>query len=184
MFYDSEPMKGSFIFQVGFAVPMRKTSFSEFFPDRYGLKLEAAKGIPGIFEVVMQAVQEQMGFTRSGLRLGLVELECSQGHFIGALHPLGTNMIVVNKLPLHRIRESSPHLCKPYVFHVLLHEYLHTVGIWDEKETHERVLAITKPLFGDDHPTTKMAEDIGQLLPLIIHPSQMRLPEGTEIEPL
>jgi hypothetical protein len=161
---------------------MKASSFSVFFPDRYKLKLDMASDIPDIFEVVMQAVQEQMGFTRSGLMLGLVELGSCQGHFIGGLHPLGTNMIVLNKLPLRQVKESSPHIYKSYVFHVLMHEYLHTVGIWDEKETCERVLAITKPLFGDDHPATKLAEDIGQLLPLMIYPIQMRLPEGTEIE--
>jgi hypothetical protein len=163
---------------------MRKTNFSEFFPDRYGSKLEAAEDMPQILKVVMQAVQEEMGFVRSGLELGLVELEGSHGHYIGCLHPIGTNMIVVNKLPLERVKESSPQICKSYLFHVLLHEYLHTVGIWDDKMIHEGVIAMTRQLFGDDHPATKLAEDIGQLLPFIVYPAQMRLPDGTEIEPL
>ena len=163
---------------------MRKANFNEFFPDRYGSKLEAAKDIPCIFEVVMQSVKEQMCFIRSGLELGLVELEGSHGHFIGCLHPYGTNMIVVNKLPLKRVRESSPQICKSYLFHMLLHEYLHTVGIWDEKVIREGVLAMTRQLFGDDHPATKLAEDIGRLLPFIVYPEQMSLPDGTEIEPL
>jgi hypothetical protein len=90
-------------------------------------------------------------------------------------------MIVVNKLALERVRESSPKLCKSYLFHVLLHEYLHTVGIWDEMVIREGVLAMTSQLFGDDHPATKLAEDIGQLLPFIIYPAQMCLPDGTEI---
>ena len=161
---------------------MRKTSFNEFFPDRYGSKLESAKDIPCIFQVVMQAVKEQMGFVRSGLDLGLVELEASDDTFIGCLHPFGTNMIVVNKLPLERVRESCPQLCKSYLFHVLAHEYMHTVGIWDENVIRDGVLALTRQLFGDDHPATKLAEDIGQLLPFIVYPAQMCLPDGTEIE--
>jgi hypothetical protein len=173
--------KGSFIFLIGFAMSMRASSFSEFFPDRYKLKLEAAKDIPEIFELVMKAVQETMGFIRSGLELGLVELAGSQGHFIGCLHPIGTNMIVVNRLPLERVKQSSPQICKSYLFHVLLHEYLHTVGIWNEKTIHEGVLATTRQLFGDDHPATKLAEDVRQLFPYITYPIQMRLPEGTEI---
>jgi hypothetical protein len=163
---------------------MRASSFGEFFPDRYKLKLEAAKDIPCIFDVVTKAVQETMGFKRSGLELGLVELEGSHGHYIGCLHPIGTNMIVVNKLPLERVKESSPQICKSYLFHVLLHEYLHTVGIWDDKMIHEGVIAMTRQLFGDDHPATKLAEDIGQLLPFIVYPAQMRLPDGTAIEKL
>jgi hypothetical protein len=163
---------------------MRKTSFSEFFPDRYGSKLEAAEDIPQIFKVVMQAVKEQMGFMRSGLELGLVELECHKGKFIGCLHPFGTNMILVNQLPLERVKESFPKICKSYLFHVLLHEYLHTVGLWDEKQIHEGILALTRQLFGEDHPATKLAEDIGQFFPFIIYPAQMSLPDGTKIEPL
>jgi len=163
---------------------MRASSFGEFFPDRYKLKLEAANDIPCIFELVMKAVQETMGFIRSGLELGLVELEGSQGHFIGCLHPFGTNMILVNKLPLERVKDSSPQMCNSYIFHVLLHEYLHTVGIWDEKMIHEGVLVMTRQLFGDDHPASKLAEDLGQFLPFIIYPTQMRLPEGTKIEPV
>jgi hypothetical protein len=67
---------------------------------------------------------------------------------------------------------------------VLLHEYLHTVGIWDEKIIHEGIVAMTKQLFGNEHPVTKLAEDVVQLLPFVVYPPQMSLPEGTKIEPL
>jgi hypothetical protein len=161
---------------------MRKTSFSEFFPDRYGMKLEAAEGIPQIFNVVMQAVKEQMGFVRSGLELGLVDLEGDQGYFTGCLHPFGTNLLVVNRLPLRRVRESFPQICKSYIFNVLIHEYMHTVGIWDENRIHDGILELTVQLFGEDHPATKLAEDMGRFFPFIIYPAQMPLPEGTKIE--
>ncbi len=163
---------------------MRTASYNEFFPDRYRLRLDAAKDITGVFEVVMQAVKEQMGFIRSGLELGLFELEGMQGRFIGCLHPFGTNMIVLNKLALERVRGSSPQLCKSFLFHVLLHEYLHTVGIWDEVVIRDGILALTRQLFGDDHPTTKLAEDFERLLPFIVFPAQMRLPDGIEVETL
>lgn len=163
---------------------MRTASYNEFFPDRYRLKLDAAKDIPGVFEVVMQAAKDQMGFIRSGLELGLFELEGIQGRFIGCLHPFGTNMIVVNKLALEQVRESSPHLCKSYLFHVLLHEYLHTVGIWDEIVIHDGILALTRQLFGDDHPATKLAKNFEQLIPFIVFPAQMRLTDGIEVKPL
>ena len=162
---------------------MRKATFSEFFPNRFISKLEAAKDIPSIFDVVMAAVQETMGFVRSGLELGLVEIDGSQGRYIGCLHPFGTNLIVVNKLPLERIKESSPQICKSYLFHVLLHEYLHTVGIWDEKTIHEGIVATTRQLFGEENPATKLAEDFAQLVPFVVYPPQMSLPEGTKIEP-
>jgi hypothetical protein len=176
--------KGRFIFQVGLAISMRTASFSEFFPGRFVSKLEAAKDIRSIFQVVTQAVHEQMGMTRSGLELGLVELEDSQGRFIGCLHPMGTNQLLVNKLPLQLVRQTSPSICRSYLFVILLHEYLHTFGIWDEKETTEGGLAMIRQVFGDEHPATKLAEDIEHQIPFVTYPKQMSLPPGKEIEPL
>jgi len=161
---------------------MRPTSFDDFFPERFKVKLENTQSIPDIFEVVKEAVWVRERVSRAGLMLGLADLGGSPGSFIGGLHPLGTNIILMNRLPLIRVRDHYPDLYKPYVFHVLLHEYLHTIGFWDEKETRDKVLEITRPLFGDDHPATKLAEDIHQFLPFVTYPAPMKLPEGTEIE--
>lgn len=161
---------------------MRPRSIDEFFPKRFSLKLENAKTIPDIFEVVKEAVQVREGVTRAGLLLGLAELGGSADSFIGGLHPLGTNIIVLNKVPLRRVQDTNPELYKPYVFHVLLHEYLHTVGLVDEDGTRKRTLDITRSLFGADHLATKIAEDIGKYLPYITYPVRRPLPEGTQIE--
>lgn len=161
---------------------MRRASPHEFFPDRYARRLEQAKGIPGIFEVVKDAVMETEGWSRSGLMLGLAEMGGSGDSFIGGLHPLGTNIIIMNKVPLRRVAESYPELYRPYVFHVLLHEYVHTIGIVDEVDTRQRVLSITRALFGEDHLATKVAEDIRRFLPFITYPTSLSLPEGVEIE--
>jgi hypothetical protein len=161
---------------------MKAQRIETFFPERFPKMLEEAKDLPDIFEVVKEAVRAREGWSRSGLMLGLVEMGGDAGIFIGGLHPVGTNIIVLNKTPLRRIRESYPHLCKPYVFHVLMHEYIHTIGVLNEKETRDLALKITLPLFGAEHLATKFAEDMSQFLPFITYPLPMRLPEGVKIE--
>jgi hypothetical protein len=46
----------------------------------------------------------------------------------GRLLPVATNIIVMNRGPMNRIRAQQPHLFKSYCFHILLHEYVHAWG--------------------------------------------------------
>ncbi|HTY46167.1 MAG TPA: hypothetical protein VMB46_00685 [Methanomassiliicoccales archaeon] len=161
---------------------MRGCSVDEFFPTRFPSKLEKAKTIADVFEVVKEAVHNCEGWSRAGLMLGLAELGGDGDSFIGGLHPLGTNIIVLNKVPLRRVKETRPELLKPFLFHVLLHEYLHTIGIVGDELTRERVLEISLRLFGAQHAVTKLATDITEFLPFIRYPLDLPLPEGTDIE--
>jgi hypothetical protein len=92
-------------------------------------KLEKARNIPDIFELVKLAVRKTIGKERSGLMLGLSNLGGGPEGFVGAYYPVATNIIVMNTMPLDRIRQTDPSLYKPYVFHILLHEYIHTLGV-------------------------------------------------------
>ena len=64
--------------------------------------------------------------------LGLTELQADQKKLIGGFHPLGSNFIIINKAPLRKIMEKNKKLYQPYVFHMLLREYMHSFGIMDE----------------------------------------------------
>ncbi|HXZ23409.1 MAG TPA: hypothetical protein VEH08_01605 [Methanomassiliicoccales archaeon] len=161
---------------------MRGCSVDEFFPSRFPSKLEKAKTIADVYEVVKDAVHACEGWSRAGLMLGLAELGSDADSVVGGLHPLGSNIIILNKMPMRRVKEARPELLKPYLFHVLLHEYLHTIGIVEEELTQERVKEISLRLFGPEHLVTKLAEDITQFLPFIRYPFELPLPEGTEIE--
>ncbi|MDD1771278.1 MAG: hypothetical protein LUO79_09375 [Methanomassiliicoccales archaeon] len=161
---------------------MRPQGIDEFFPERFAVKLDRAKTIPDIFEVVKEAVEVVERVSRSGLMLGLAELGGSQSSTIGGLHPLGTNIILLNKVPLRRVQEAYPELYRPYVFHVLLHEYLHTIGLIGEEGARRKAYEITRILFGEEHLATKIAKDITAFLPFITYPVRMPLPEGTDIE--
>jgi hypothetical protein len=40
----------------------------------------------------------------------------------------GSNISVMNKIPLKRVKETGPEFYKPYAIHVLMYEYIHGPG--------------------------------------------------------
>lgn len=138
--------------------------------DRYIRRLASAETLSDIFEIVKAVVRESLGRERAGLMLGLAELGGAPGQMLGAYYPVASNIIVVNKSPLRRLQETRPDLYNPYTFHVLLHEYLHSLGFLSEEETRRWALAITKRMFGDDHPATAIAQDIHPFMPYLTRP--------------
>lgn len=113
-------------------------------PERaFDTQLESAKDLPDIFELVKTVVRKTTGKERPGLMLGLANLGGGPQGFVGAFYPIATNIIVMNSLPLKRIKETDPALYKPYVFHILLHEYLHTLGIIDEAAARQKAYDIS-----------------------------------------
>lgn len=133
-------------------------------------KLDSAKDLTDIFEVVKLAVRRSTGKERAGLMLGLANLGGGPQGFVGAFYPIATNIIVMNSLPLRRVQETDPALYKPYVFHILLHEYLHTLGIIDEAATRQKVYEISSKTFGKDHPVTQLAADLSKFVPKLVYP--------------
>ena len=126
--------------------------------------------IPDIFEVVKKSVWETIKKSRAGLELGLSELGNTQKGFLGAFYIGGSNMIVMNETPLRRIQETNPELLNPYIFTVLLHEYLHSLGYFDEVEVRKLTLSICLEIFGKRNVITHMAADITQFFPKLIYP--------------
>lgn len=132
--------------------------------------LRAARDLPEIFELVKLAVSRFTGRERSGLMLGLANLGGGPRGLVGAFYPVATNIIVMNTLPLKRIKETDPEFYNPYVFHILLHEYVHTLGVIDEASTRSRVHAISAAAFGEDHAVTQLAKDFSRFMPKLVYP--------------
>lgn len=132
--------------------------------------LGGTKDLAEIFELVKRAVRTTMGRERAGLMLGLANLGGGPQGFVGAFFPIATNIIVMNSLPLQRVKETDPALYKPYVFTILLHEYLHTLGIIDEAAARQKAYEISSQLFGRDHPVTQLAADLGKFIPKLVYP--------------
>jgi len=122
------------------------------------------------FEEVKTVVQHNEGRSRAGLMLGLQEIGSSLEGFIGAYYPVASNIIVVNKTPLRRILETNKTLLKPYAFHVLLHEYIHALGYFDEETAEKKTYEISKKQFGENHIITRFATNIRQYVPHLVYP--------------
>lgn len=144
----------------------------------YDMRLQKAKDMVDIFELVKTAVRKSIGRERSGLMLGLSNLGGGPEGFVGAFYPVATNIIVMNTTPLTRIKQTNPELYKPYVFHVLLHEYLHTLGIMDEAATRAKALEISEMIFGKDHIATQLAMDLSKFMPNLVYPIYGWKPPG------
>ena len=136
----------------------------------YEKELKKARTIPEIFEIVKKAVVKTLGIERGGLMLGLAELGAGRDFLLGAFYPVGSNMIIMNKTPLRRTTETNIELFKPYVFHILLHEYLHTLGFINEQECQAYAYYISKELFGEGHVTTRIAYDMREFFPELTYP--------------
>jgi len=133
----------------------------------FSKQLEEAKDLPDIFEIVKKAVYVTKRGRRSGIMLGLTDLGAGKYQWIGGYHVISTNGIIMNSRPIAYITQHNPSLLKPYEFVILLHEYIHSLGILDESKCREMTHEICLELFGFDHFTTKMARDMSQFLPFI-----------------
>ncbi len=144
--------------------------------------LAAAETLPEIFEIVKQVVQADMGRLRAGLMLGLADLGNHPRGFVGAFYPVASNVIVMNKVPLTRIRDTNPDLYKPYAFNILLHEYLHTLGYLDERVVRRNVLELSRKAFGEEHLATQIARDYSTFFPNLVYPDVAWQPEELSLE--
>ena len=95
-------------------------------------RFDSSESLPELFQLAKEGVKEILGKERSGLMLGMADLGMRPDWFVGAFYPVGSNIIVMNKTPLRFLEETKPKIVKPYCFHILLHEYLHSIGILDE----------------------------------------------------
>ncbi len=132
--------------------------------DRLSKRLERSHGLPEIFEVVKEAVRSSLGMSRAGLMLGLADMGGGPTHMVGGLYPSATNIIVMNKAPMAFLAKDQERY-RAYCFHILLHEYLHSLGFMDEAEVRRRTYQISKTTLGEGHMATMMAMDLSRFLP-------------------
>lgn len=120
-------------------------------------RVDEADALPELFDLVKQAVEEDLGRSRAGLMLGLARLGFSPRGWIGGYFVAGSNAIVLNGDLLDYVRAQDQARYNAYVFQLMLHEYLHTLGVFDEARVRELVHGIAADRLGDDHPATRFA---------------------------
>ncbi|OGI12587.1 hypothetical protein A3K64_01635 [Candidatus Micrarchaeota archaeon RBG_16_36_9] len=133
-------------------------------------RLEESTLIPDIFEIVKETVWKTIRKSRAGLELGLIGMGNHPQGFLGAYYVSGSNIIIMNETPLKRIQETNPNLLTPYIFSVLLHEYLHSLGIFDEEKVRKLTYGVSSEIFGEDNVVTLISKDMRKFFPNFIYP--------------
>ncbi|MHA1724943.1 MAG: hypothetical protein ACTSYC_04235 [Promethearchaeota archaeon] len=148
---------------------------------------ELKKEIPEIFEKVKKDVKKAQNLHRAGISLDIVEMGMSRQGFIGGIHFSPGTDIVMNKTPLKILLTTQPDkIMRAYVYHILLHEYLFSLGILDERMCRELTLKITEQAYPQkDHPARIIAKKgIAAFIPnqhlIYAHPALK--PDGISIE--
>ena len=119
-------------------------------------KLNQLKDFNEIFDFVKTSVSIFFKMNRTGLNLILQGMPSS----LGAYHVLGSNIIVANRYILEYIQNTkSKEEYNSYIFAVLAHEYLHSLGITDENKVRDMTYKLCSDIFGMDHITAKFANN-------------------------
>lgn len=120
-------------------------------------RLGDADGLAELFDLAKQLVDEYLDRSRPGIMVGLQGLGLSPNGFLGGYYVPGSNAIVLNRDVLAHVEANHPGYADAYAFHVLLHEYLHSLGFLDERMVRETALDISRATLGLDHPATRIA---------------------------
>ena len=117
-------------------------------------KLDSCRDINCIWVLVKWAVSEALGRERGGISLGLQRIP----DVVLAYHIVGTNLIVLNKDTMEKVKRTSDRRdYNAYLFYILLHEYLHSLGYESESYVRRLAYRIARRFFGRDHPVTIIA---------------------------
>ena len=145
----------------------------------YASRLDNCKNFQEVFILVKRSVKESLGLERVGLMLYLMDLPLN----VGAFHEIGSNGIVMNRALLEQVIGStdSKSEINSFVYSILLHEYIHTLGCIDEAKTRRLTYSVSRDVFGADHVATKMA-DAGPWAYIKLNPISDSYEHGRGIE--
>ncbi|MCI4325376.1 MAG: hypothetical protein L3K00_05815 [Thermoplasmata archaeon] len=131
-----------------------------------GTRLARTQDYDGVFAIVREAVRRTLHLDRPGLGLGLSHLPSS----VGAYWPVTGNLIVLNEGLVSAMRSHAKSTLEfnAFVYVVLAHEYLHSLGYLGEPEVRRATAWVTRAAFGADHLATSLAEgDLWKLYPFL-----------------
>jgi hypothetical protein len=105
-----------------------------------------------IFSVVKKTVKNVVGKERSGLGLALSNLPSN----LGAFWQIGGNYIVMNEIIIGHMKKvtKSPQEFNAFIYSILTHEYLHSVGYIDELQARQMTAYVSTKSFGSNHPAS------------------------------
>ncbi|MDG6996709.1 MAG: hypothetical protein JRN52_12375 [Nitrososphaerota archaeon] len=141
-------------------------------------RVDRAQDYDEIFELVKRVVEMELGQHRAGLTLVLASMQ----NTVGAYHPIASNVIVLNKSLVSAFRRvtKDPREINAFVFMVLMHEYLHSLGYLDEHQVRRMSQRMCANTLGSDHLTVKLA--VGNWLEMYPQLEKVTLPTSKEYE--
>ncbi|MGQ4913781.1 MAG: hypothetical protein ACP6IU_03410 [Candidatus Asgardarchaeia archaeon] len=141
---------------------------------------EAGDDYNKIFKLVKKLVREKLNLSRGSMLLGITYTSPN----IGAYHTVGSNAMILNQTVIDAIKLITKNQIEinSYIFVVLLHEYLHSLGYLSEREVRPLTLKLCFEAFGPNHPTTKMALDPFSYFPnLLVVLSRVKIPAVSKV---
>jgi hypothetical protein len=125
-----------------------------------------------IFSLVRKTVKSVLGRERVGIGLALANLPAQ----LGAFWEVGGNYIVMNRNLLDALKHANRprEEVNSFVFVILMHEYLHSLGILDEYKARATVARICATIFEGGHP----AYELGTRDPWQVYPFLANAPSG------
>lgn len=131
-------------------------------------RLERPADYAAVYGLVRAAVRRVLGTERPGLGLALSRLPPQ----LGAYWQVTGNLIVLNEglVEAMRANASSPLEVNSFVFVVLAHEYLHSLGYLDETAVRKVTAQVTREAFGPEHLVSRMAAgNLWQMYPFLAY---------------
>jgi hypothetical protein len=131
-----------------------------------GMRLSRSLDYDGVFAIVREAVRRTLHLDRPGLGLGLSQLPAS----VGAYWPVTGNLIVLNEGLVTAMRSHAKSTLEfnSFVYVILAHEYLHSLGYLGEPEVRRATAWVTEAAFGPNHLATSLAQgDLWKLYPFL-----------------
>ena len=135
--------------------------------------LSSAEGFDAIFEMVKAATERSLRLHRAGLTLILGDIP----NEVGAYHEMGSNAIVMNRNLLRIVEKVSRSKSRrnSYVFMILLHEYLHSLGYTSDRQVRQLGRRIAGEFLGKKHLAGEMAvRPLDQFFPELARLSMFR----------
>ena len=145
-------------------------------------KIRNAESLPELFELVKKTVWNFLGKEQAGLLLGLADLGGSPDAVLGAFYSPDANTIVMNTAPITKLQRKNPGMMKHYSFYILLHEYVHAIGVYDEAMTRELTARLARSLLGENHAVTDLATGKFSIVQVHDMEDMFREPKGVAIE--
>lgn len=128
-----------------------------------GDRLNEARNYDDVFAVVRESVRRVLGRERVGLGLGLSELPAQ----VGAYWQVTGNIIVLNERLIRVLDATEPQDQRTaFLYVVILHEYLHSLGFLDERADRQIVARVATQALGEEHAAARLARgDLWEIFP-------------------